>query len=411
MKTLDNPALRYETNYRWVILAMIALTGFIGIGFPSTSLSVLFSEIAESLELDLLQIGIIWGVGSFMGIFTAVIGGPIIDYVGTRRSIIVTCILVGLLGALRGFATDFWTLFIYSFLLGIVQVTLPIILIKLNLQWFAPRQLGLASGIMSFGFAIGLLLGARLGASVLSPALGGWRNVMIVTGIAGVLLGILWIFVHPSDEKTEASAFDWSSLLSGIRKVAKFRNLWILGLIGFGVGGLMRGVIGYVPSYLREIGWVGLDADTAISLFFFSSLIGVVPLSYLSDRIKNRRIIMIFAVCTMTLGTTILFFANGVMFWVFTAMLIAGFAFDAFMAVQNLSLSRLDGIPMTLVGTTIGFGIMIRNVGSSISPPLGNSLAENSFELPFLLWAGFGLFALVLLIFYYTEHGKQKVGE
>jgi MFS family permease len=409
MQTLDTPALRYESNYRWVILGMIALTGFIGVGFPSTSLAVLFSEIAESLNLDLLQIGLIWGVGSFMGIFTALFGGPIIDYVGTRRSIIVTCILVGFLGAMRGFATDFWTLFIYSFFLGIVQITLPINLIKLNLQWFAPRQLGLASGIMSFGFATGLLLGARLGATVLSPALGGWRNVIFVTGIAGVLLGILWIFVHPTDEKRSESKFEWSSLLSGIRTVSQFRDLWILGFVGFGVGGLMRGVIGYVPSYLREIGWTGLDADTATSLFFFSSLIGVIPLSYLSDRIKNRRAVMIFAACSMTVGTTILFFANGTVFWVFTAMLIAGFAFDTFMAIQSLSLSRLDGIQMTLVGTAIGFGIMIRNVGASLSPPLGNSLAEKELNLPFLLWAGLGLFALILLLFYYKEQGQQKV--
>jgi MFS family permease len=409
MQTLDTPALRYESNYRWVILGMIALTGFITVGFPITSLSVLFSEIAESLDLDLLQIGIIWGVGSFMGIFTALIGGPIIDYVGTRRSIIMTCILVGFLGALRGFATDFWTLSIYSFLLGIVQVTIPINLIKLNLQWFAPRQLGLASGIMSFGFATGLLLGARLGASFLSPAMGGWRNVIIITGIAGVLLGFLWIFVHPADKSASTSKFEWSSLFNSIGNVAQFRYLWILGFIGFGVSGLMFGMIGYVPSYLREIGWAGLDADTAISLFFFSSLIGVVPLSYLSDKIRDRRKVMIFAAAMMTVGTTIIFFANDRMFWVFTAMIIAGFAFDAFMAIQSLSLSRLDGIPMALAGTSLGFGIMIRNIGTSISPPLGNSLTEIGLNLPFLLWAGFGFMSLILLLFYYKEQGKQKV--
>ena len=34
----------------------------------------MFSDIAASLGLDLVQIGVIWGVGSVMGIFTAVLG-------------------------------------------------------------------------------------------------------------------------------------------------------------------------------------------------------------------------------------------------------------------------------------------------------------------------------------------------
>jgi MFS family permease len=408
MELIDRSAERYESKYRWVILAMITVTGFITIGFPTTSLSVLFSDIAESLQLDLFQIGLIWGVGTFMGIFTALIGGPVIDYVGTRRSVIVICLLIGIFGALRGLASDFWTLFIFSFLLGIIQPTLPINLIKLNVQWFAPEQLGLSSGIISFGFATGLLSGARLGASYLAPALGGWRNVIFVTGIAAIVIGILWLFVHPTEKRASTSKLDWTSMLKGVRAVAQFRNLWLVGFVGFGLLGLMRGVVGYVPSYLRAIGWLGIDADTAISLFFFSSLIGVVPLSYLSDRIRDRRKVMIFAAFMMTLGTAIMFFANGVSMWVFVAMLIAGFAFDAFMAIQNASMSRIDGIPMALVGTGIGFGVMLRNVGSTISPPLGNSLAESGLVLPFLVWAGLGLFALIMLCLY-KEQGKNKV--
>lgn len=407
MTMLSPSAERYESNYRWVILAMITVTGFVGIGFPTTSLSVLFSEVAESLQLDLFQVGLIWGIGTFMGIFTSLIGGPLIDYIGTRRSVIGICLMIGIFGALRGLATDFWTLFIFSFLLGIIQPTLPINLIKLNVQWFAPKQLGLSSGIISFGFATGLLSGARFGATYLSPMLGGWRNVIFVTGVAAFIIGVIWIFVHPAEKRDSHSKLDWSSLLGGVRTVAQFRNLWILGFVGLGLLGLMRGVVGYVPSYLREIGWAGVDADTAISLFFFSSLIGVVPLSYLSDRIRNRRFIMIFAALAMTTGTTMMFFANGNSMWVFVAMVIAGFTFDAFMAVQNASMSRIDGIPMTLVGTALGFGIMLRNVGSTASPPLGNSLAETGLVLPFLVWAGLGLFALVML-FIYEEQDKNR---
>ena len=46
----------------------------------------MFSEIAESLDLDLIEIGVIWGVGMVMGIFTSLLGGAFVDYFGTRRT-------------------------------------------------------------------------------------------------------------------------------------------------------------------------------------------------------------------------------------------------------------------------------------------------------------------------------------
>ena len=88
-------AHRTDSPYRWVILAMVTLSGFIVMGFPTTGLSAMFSDIAESLGLDLVQIGVIWGVGSVMGIFTAVLGGAFIDHFGTRRTLVALCLADG----------------------------------------------------------------------------------------------------------------------------------------------------------------------------------------------------------------------------------------------------------------------------------------------------------------------------
>ena len=51
----------------------------------------------------LIQIGMIWGVGSLMGIFTALVGGTLIDQFGTRRMLVLLCLATGISGALRGF--------------------------------------------------------------------------------------------------------------------------------------------------------------------------------------------------------------------------------------------------------------------------------------------------------------------
>lgn len=388
----------YQTSsYRWLILGMTALTGFIVMGFHTTSISVLFSEISQDLDLDLVQIGLVWGIGSLMGIFTALIGGSVIDYFGTRRSLVVMCILIGIFGAMRALATDFWTLFLFSFLFGIFQPILPINLIKLMRQWFSQRQLGLASGIMSAGFATGLLLGSRLSATVLSPALGGWRAVLLAIGLLAIVIGFLWYIIHPSIKRDPNATINMASIWASFREVSQYRALWLLSLIGFGIGGLMRGVVGYVPTYLREIGWQPVDADTAISAFFFASLIGVVPLSWLSDRIGNRVYVLILATILMTIGTLMMFFVNdynGVIF----AMLLAGFAFDAFMATHNATATEVEGLSIAMMGSAIGLIVMIRNMGSVLGPVMGNTLSTLGLNVPFLVWAGYGVLACVTMI-------------
>ena len=401
-----NPRDRHNSPYRWVILLMVTLSGFIVMGFPTTGISAMFSEIADSLDLDLVEIGVIWGSGSVMGIFTALMGGAFIDYFGTRRTLVALCLATGVTGALRGFAVDFWSLFLFSFLFGMVQPILPMNFVKLNREWFASRQLGFASGVMSAGFATGLMLGSRLSATVLSPLLGGWRAVLFFLGLCAIALAVVWALLHPPTEKQRGRQLDLQQVIASLRYVIRFRELWVIALAVFGVLGLMRGLVGYVPTYLREIGWGAADADTALTIFFFCSLIGVVPISHLSDRLGNRRLVMAFGTTMMSIGTILMFFA-GSHFWpVMLAMAISGFCFDSFMALKGASITEVEGLEATLMGSALGFGGVLQNLGSTIMPPLGNALSPIALNLPFLLWAVSGIFATLVLLSYRKRKHK-----
>ncbi len=379
---------------------MVTLSGFLLMGFPTTGLSALFSEIAESLQLDLIEIGVIWGVGTGMGIFTALLGGAFIDVFGTRRTLVALCLATGLFGALRGVAVDFWSLFFFSFLFGMVQPILPMNFVKLNREWFASRQLGFAQGVMSAGFATGLMLGSRLSATALSPLLGGWRPVLILLGACAIVLAAIWALVHPPTERRSAPRIDIRQIARNLAHVARFRELWVISLAVFGVLGLMRGLVGYVPTYLREIGWGALEADSAITIFFFCSLIGVVPISHLSDRLGNRRIVMAFGTTMMTIGTFLMFVVGDHFWGVMLAMALAGFTFDSFMALKGASMTEVEGLQIAFVGSALGFGGVWQNIGSTITPPLGNALTPVALNTPFLFWAASGVFATVMLLSY-----------
>lgn len=400
IKTPLDQSQRQDSPYRWVILVMVTLSGFIAMGFPTTGISALFSEIADSLGLDLVEIGVIWGVGSLMGIFTALVGGTLIDQFGTRRTLVLLCLATGISGALRGFAFDFWSLFFSSFLFGMVQPILPMNFVKLNREWFPSGQLGFASGVMSAGFATGLMLGSRLSATVLSPLLGGWRAVLIFLGVCVIVLAFLWAILHPPVERRRGARPDIRRIISNYRYVARFRELWVIAMAVFGVLGLMRGLGGYVPTYLREIGWHPVNADTAMTVFFFCSLIGVVPISHLSDRLGNRRLVMAFGTSMMTVGCALMYFVGDSFWGVMLAMAIGGFCFDSFMALKGASTTEVEGLELALMGSALGFVGMLQNIGSSFVPPLGNTLSTFSLNAPFLLWAGSGLFATLVLLGY-----------
>ena len=92
-----------ESKYRWYVLALAALTHTLVMGMPSMSLPVLFPEIAKELSLNLVQVGVIWGIGSLTGIVMAILGGIIGDRIGAKRALMIACGLAGVLGALTWF--------------------------------------------------------------------------------------------------------------------------------------------------------------------------------------------------------------------------------------------------------------------------------------------------------------------
>ena len=106
-------------SYKWLILAISAFTFTFVVAMPQMSLPVLFDEISAELGLSLVQVGWIWGVGSVLGILVGLIGGPVGDRFGPRRTLTVACLLMGIAGVfappignwLAGFGTGFAFLF------------------------------------------------------------------------------------------------------------------------------------------------------------------------------------------------------------------------------------------------------------------------------------------------------------
>ena len=114
-----------KSNYRWYILILAALTHTFTVAIPLMSLPVLFEEISTDLNFTLVQVGLIWGIGFLPGVFAGLIGGPLGDRFGAKRTLTAACLLAGTTGALRGLSTDFITMGITVFLFGFLLPIIP----------------------------------------------------------------------------------------------------------------------------------------------------------------------------------------------------------------------------------------------------------------------------------------------
>jgi MFS family permease len=314
-------------------------------------------------------------------------------------------LLGGLLGIARGLTGGFASMMVITILLGAV---IPIVLInsiKTIGQWFPPHQLGLANGFQAMGMALGFMIGSLFSATVFSPWLGSWRYVFVAYGLIGMLFTIPWLFSRTIAQSAQSNDSAPSLRLS-LQHVTKLNNIWLLGFGLFGIGGAIQGTLGYLPLYLRGVGWQPAFADGALSAFHIVSMTFVLPVALLSDRLGIRKPFLLVTGLMITSGFGLLSIATGEIVW--AAVTLAGAARDAFMAIFLTMVIETDQVGPIYAGTATGFALAIGGISNVIAPPIGNGLTFLWHGAPFAFWAALSVFGIVCLML--VKEGNRTRG-
>lgn len=393
-------AIKKPVSYnKRLILIMVAVTSTLSITLPTSCMPVLFKEISQDLHLNLVQIGSIWGIISFGSIFMTPVGGILCDKLGVKRMLILAGMLSGVAGALRGFSNGSFALMATTFFCGIaISILMPAIVLTAS-QAAGEENQGVGQCWVSVGGGAGWVLGSMASAALISPLVGGWQNVFLIYGGISILNGLSWLLISkwPEIRKYNSTPVK-QPFVRVLVQTSRNKTFWMIGLILLTYQGCLVGMQGYLPYYLQANGWDTAAAGGAMAVYSAVSIVGVIPLTILSDRLRSRKIYLFASFISAAIGVGLLSVVHGGGTW-FLVILIGIFAQMNTALAVAMCMEGNRASPAsagTILGLVLSFGL----IGRTFAPPVGNSLADNSASgWPFLFWAGLALVGLVIMFF------------
>ncbi len=170
--------------FRWLILLFISLAMF-GNYYIYDSISPLADLLKNQLGFSDANIGLLNAIYSFPNIIMVLIGGIIIDRIGTRRSVFLFVLLVMIGSAVTAFRGNIYLMASGRFIYGIGAESMIVAITTIIARWFKGKEL-------SFAFGLNLTV-ARLGSfmALNSPTWArslydSWQKPLLITVAAGI---------------------------------------------------------------------------------------------------------------------------------------------------------------------------------------------------------------------------------
>ncbi len=401
-------AVEEKVAYRWPMLSYLFLINLIVNGFVLMIMPPLFPQIEVDFALSYAQIGLIWGALPLGMLFFSLIGGVAADRFGVKKVIVIALIFTAILGGLRGFAFNFWSLWLPMLLMGVSYGFVTPNLAKGVAMWFGPSELSRANGILLMGPFIGGGL-ALIVAAPLAAALGGWQNVMFLGGGLAIASWILWLVAAREREPTGAMAEQMRArppMLKGLRQVFSVRDIWLLGVVEMFVIGNLLAVVAIVPTFLVEKGMSETEAGVFASLATWTGILGMFVGSWLSDRVGLRKVFVwpfFFANAGMVALVAVLWG------WpLYLVFLLSGFLLGCSLPQLRSIVIELKEVGPILAGSAFGGIFTVSRIGGFAIPLLMGLVmtATGIAAAGFYFIAGLALIPPVLVLFV-RETGRR----
>lgn len=388
-------------HYGWVVIfsGMLATIG--AHGFGRMAYTIILPEMRDGLGLTYAQSGLL-STGNFIGYLAcAVIGGFLAARYGTRIVIPISLVLMGVTMLLTGAAQSFEIAFIMRLLTGMGNGGAYVPALALGTAWFAMRRSGFATGIVSGGSGVGILLsGLIVPAIMVAYMTEGWRYSWYYLGSFVLLIALLcFIFLRnrpediglspvgapppekaagnnvaeaePTDNRQGSQVKRAAPLQWGL--VYRMKEVWHLGLVyslyGFSYVIYMTFFVAFLSN---EMGISLIQAGSmwavAGTLSIFSGMIW----GGISDRLGRKYGA---ALAYLTLALSYVIFALFDSAFAFYISLVI-FGLSAWSIPTIMAAAAGDYVGPRLAPAGVGFVTLFFGLGQALGPWLGGHIAD-----------------------------------
>ena len=365
--------------------------------------------IVPDLHLSHEQVGLLASALALAWAASGLIFGAVSDRIGRRPVLIPTVFLFSLLSWLSGVARSFGELLFIRTLMGVVEgPTFPTMTSMIEAS-SEPKNRGRNIGIVvSAGALVGLALAPVLTTQI--AARFGWRAAFFVTGIPGMILGLLiWKFVKEPGEAESTRLHHAKPSLKDYLSLLRYRNMLLccLGAVGFMTWLFVMHV--FAPLYITEVSQrSATQAGFIIGAGGLGAFMWGWIFPWISDRAGRKPTLIFVALVSATAPLTYqvpFLIAHP---WLMAA---AGFLVNGGQGIAPLVLVLVptESVPAKFAATAIGLATLVGEiVGGAIAPAVAGA-AANRYGLAAPLWiASAGAILVLVASLFMIETAPSK---
>lgn len=370
----EHPLRTPPPGYEFKAVGLLAL-GLGLVGLDRFIINPLFPVMQKELGLNYQDLGLISAVLALTWGIASILSGRLSDRIGHKRVLVPAMVLFSLLVGCSGFATGLLSLLLIRGAMGLAEGAYVPASIVATIEASKPTRIGLNVGLQQMAQpVIGLGLGPIIAVGLLA-LLPSWHWVFVVVAIPGLVLAFVLSRVllgRPQPAQTPAqpqAPTRWSDtlrhravLVNAASMMAYLTCLIILSA--------------FMPSYLTD--HLKLDLDVMGMVLAgqgVGSLIGMVLLPALSDRLGRKRVLVV-ALALELLALWALPNIGAQPALLFATLFVATFMNAGAVAITVGPLTSA-AVPAALANSAIGIVVGLGEIaGGAIAPAIAGALAQ-----------------------------------
>ncbi len=370
-----------SATYAWIVLTVVFLAS---VAAPLNQFKVppAAPALITQFGLNMTTVGLLMSVFAVAGFILALPAGLLLARLGNMRTGVLSVAFI-IAGSLWGtYATNPSMLLLSRIVEGIGMALIGVMAPVAISIWFPPRVRGLALGIWSTWFSVGIILMMNISPLILAFAT--WRGIWwfgTIFGAAALLLFICLYRDPPGNMSGAAMGPPGEEVRSEgpgrcMGLTFAIKDVWLVSgaLLALNIAVLGMGT--FLPIFL--VSQHKLDMQSA---GFYTSIPNIVMLvscplgGWLSDRLGSRKLIV--AVCLVILAIWWAFAFNSPLGYVPALLIVFGFAggpvITAVLSILPDAVKRPDLMPFGMA-----ILMLFNNIGQFVGPVLFGTVLDKA---------------------------------